>query len=224
MIYCLFEQSGTFKNQFKSLGHDAQDFDILNDFGETDNVIDLYSEITKAYGGGKSMFDNIKHEDLILAFFPCIRFEAQILLHFRGESRQQKNKKIKKKLETDLKLHSELHENYCILTKLVIVCINKNLRLIVENPYSEQSYLSRYWACKPSIIDKDRSRRGDYYKKPTQYFFINIEPTNNIVMDYMEEVPTQKTIAKTSDKVQRSMISKEYAMRFIKEFIGVENI
>ena len=54
MIHCLFEQSGTFKNQFKALGYEAQDYDILNDFGETDNVIDLYAEIESAYGGARA--------------------------------------------------------------------------------------------------------------------------------------------------------------------------
>ena len=44
-VHCLFEQSGTFKNQFKNLGINAIDYDILNDFGETDRVIDLFSEI-----------------------------------------------------------------------------------------------------------------------------------------------------------------------------------
>lgn len=44
-VHCLFEQSGTFKNEFKKLGIDAEDYDILNDFGETDHVIDLFAEI-----------------------------------------------------------------------------------------------------------------------------------------------------------------------------------
>lgn len=47
--HCLFEQSGTFKNEFKKLGYEAYDYDVLNDFGETDYVIDLYKEIEKAY-------------------------------------------------------------------------------------------------------------------------------------------------------------------------------
>ena len=45
MVYCFFEQSGTFKNEFKKLGVDAIDLDILNDFGETDKIIDLFAEI-----------------------------------------------------------------------------------------------------------------------------------------------------------------------------------
>ena len=51
-FHCFFEQSGTFKNEFKKLGYDAEDYDILNDFGETDHVIDLFAEIEKAYEGG----------------------------------------------------------------------------------------------------------------------------------------------------------------------------
>ena len=57
--HCFFEQSGTFKNEFKKLGYKAFDYDILNDFGETDYVIDLYEEIKKAYLGLKSIFDKI---------------------------------------------------------------------------------------------------------------------------------------------------------------------
>ena len=43
--HCLFEQSGTFKNEFKKLGYDAFDYDILNEYGQTDYQIDLYKEI-----------------------------------------------------------------------------------------------------------------------------------------------------------------------------------
>lgn len=41
----LFEQSGTFKNEFKKLGIEAYDYDILNDYGETDYQLDLFQEI-----------------------------------------------------------------------------------------------------------------------------------------------------------------------------------
>lgn len=49
--HCLFEQSGTFKNEFKKLGIEAYDYDILNDYGQTDFQIDIFSEIEKSYGG-----------------------------------------------------------------------------------------------------------------------------------------------------------------------------
>ena len=47
--HCLFEQSGTFKNEFIKLGIPAEDYDIQNNFNQTDHVIDLFGEIEKAY-------------------------------------------------------------------------------------------------------------------------------------------------------------------------------
>ena len=74
-VHCFFEQSGTFKNEFIKLGIPAEDYDIQNNFGQTDHVIDLFAEIEKAYaGGGGSVFDAISHDDWRTAFFPCIHF------------------------------------------------------------------------------------------------------------------------------------------------------
>ena len=68
VAHCLFEQSGTFKNEFKKLGYEAYDYDIQNEFGETDYVIDLFEEIRGGYDGKPSIFDKISTDDLILAF------------------------------------------------------------------------------------------------------------------------------------------------------------
>lgn len=46
-VHCFFEQSGTFKNEFIKLGIPAEDYDIQNNFGETDHQEDLF----KASGG-----------------------------------------------------------------------------------------------------------------------------------------------------------------------------
>lgn len=43
--HCLFEQSGTFKGEFEKLGIEAYDYDIKNDYGKTDYLVDLFSEI-----------------------------------------------------------------------------------------------------------------------------------------------------------------------------------
>lgn len=51
-VHCLFEQSGTFKNAFKKYGIEAYDYDIQNEFNETDYVTDLFKEIEKKKGGG----------------------------------------------------------------------------------------------------------------------------------------------------------------------------
>ena len=217
-FHCMFEQSGTFKNEFKKLGYNAIDYDIQNEFGETDIVIDLFNEINNAYENKESIFDNIKKDDYILAFFPCVRFEDQIQMGFRGTMFQQKNWSNEQKLEYDLKLHGELTELYQLVTKLAIVCIRKKLPLIIENPYSTTHYLTKYWAIPTKIIDTDRTERGDYFKKPTQYWFINCEPKYNMIME-CQVINERKVIENTHNKTERSMISKDYANRFIREFI-----
>lgn len=77
-VHCFFEQSGTFKNEFIKLGIPAEDYDIQNNFGETDHVVDLFKAIEDAYEGKPSLFDQIRggQEDLIIAFFPCIYFSC----------------------------------------------------------------------------------------------------------------------------------------------------
>lgn len=217
-VYCFFEQSGTFKNEFKKLGYKAYDYDIKDEFNETDKIIDLFFEIEKSFIGQSSIFDNITTNDLIIAFFPCIRFEDQIQLHFRGEAVQMKKWTDEQKLEYDLKLHKELSNFYELVTKLAIVCLRKKIPLIIENPYSTTHYLVKYWAITAKIIDKDRTLRGDFYKKPTQYWFINCEPQQNMILEaYI--INNRKIIEYVHNKAERSLIASEYANRFIREFI-----
>ena len=79
--HCFFEQSGTFKNEFKKLGYEAFDYDILNDFNETDYIIDLYDEIEKSYLGLNSIFDKMqKEEDTIIAFFRVLDLKHKYCL------------------------------------------------------------------------------------------------------------------------------------------------
>jgi len=74
-VHCFFEQSGTFKNEFIKLGIPAIDYDIQNEYGQTDVIIDLFQEINTAYEtNDKSIFDKIDKDDLIIAFYPCIYF------------------------------------------------------------------------------------------------------------------------------------------------------
>lgn len=128
-FHCFFEQSGTFKNEFKKLGYEAIDYDIQNEFNQTDFVIDLYKEIEKAYDYEPSIFDNISTEDYIIAFFPCIRFEDQIQMHFRGTANQMKNWSDIQKLEKDIELHKELHYLYELISKLAIVCLRGGVQV-----------------------------------------------------------------------------------------------
>lgn len=231
-VHCLFEQSGTFKNEFKKLGVAAEDYDIQNDFGETDHVVDLYHEIETAFDGGASIFDDMTKDDLIMSFFPCVRFENQVILYFRGDNYAQKDWTIKQKMEYDIKLMNELSHNYKMVNMLFLVCEEKGLRLIMENPWSEQHFLVRYWCYPAKVIDLDRRLRGDYFQKPTQYWFFNCEPENNFIIEPMNynaveckdaigqinSTHYEKMGAKNA-RVARSMIHHDYASRFIREFI-----
>ena len=236
MVHCLFEQSGTFKNEFKKLGIEAEDYDILNDFGETDHVIDLFAEIRGGYNGEPSIFDTFTKDDLIMAFFPCVRFENQIMMSFRGQAHQLRDWTTTQKMEYCMELQDELTEMYELVNKLFLICIYRGLKLIVENPYSEEHYLRRYWCLPATLIDKDRRLRGDYYRKPTQYWFINCEPKHNFIfeaqpnnaiqnrstsaVEWVTSGVMQKEMGiKCSQRVARSLIHPDYANRFIREHI-----
>lgn len=221
VAHCLFEQSGTFKNEFKKLGIEAYDYDILNDYGETDYQVDLFGQIQKSYEGGYSIFDEFTSEDVVMAFFPCTMFQENNFLMFKGNQYQQRNMNNEQKLDFVIRRHKTLHDFYILLCKLMIVALRKNIKLIVENPYTQPHYLTLLFPVEPTLIDNDRMERGDCYKKPTQYWFLNTEPKNNIMFEIVD-YKQQKVInhLKGSDKQrERSEIHPDYANRFIREFI-----
>lgn len=183
----------------------------------------MFKEIRGGYHNEPSIFDRIKKDDLIFAFFPCTRFEAKVPLWFRGQAKQQKNWDDIKKLEYSMKLHNELHELYELISMLVVVAEKRGLQMIIENPYTQPHYLTSYWCIKPSLIDKNRRMDGDYFEKPTQYWFINCKVQNNLDFEPIEYVP-KKVISKVkkgeySVQTQRSMIHPQYARRFIKQYV-----
>lgn len=228
-VHCFFEQSGTFKNEFIKLGIPAEDYDIQNNFGQTDNVIDLFSEIEKAYGGGQSIFDSITKHDLIVAFFPCIYFCNNNTMYFEGTSKTfNKFKRTGQidKIIQQLIIRSEKRQKfYKTLLTLVYIVYNKGLRLILENPYAfnNLAYLCRNFF-KPTIIDRDRSQRGDKFKKPTGYWFFNCEntigftnqiyPKHPIVIDSYTHSPSSGMC-----NMERSVMTPDYARNFICDFI-----
>lgn len=227
--YCFFEQSGTFKNEFRKLGIEAYDYDILDEYGQTDFQLDLFKEIRGGYEGKPSIFDNITKDDLIIAFFPCVRFEDQIALSFRGQASEIKKWSDKDKMLYDMKLMSELKDLYELVNKMFIICIDRGLRLIMENPYSVQHFLRRYWCLEPSVIDTDRRENGDYFRKPTQFWFLNCTPKNNFLTDgysYNSVGSTWDTLCKDhygdfarNRTEARSFMHPDYANRFIRRYI-----
>ena len=222
-VHCFFEQSGTFKNEFKKLGYDAYDYDIQNNFGETDYVIDLFNEIENAYDDKPSIFDSITSEDLVFAFFPCIYFSSlsQMAISFGCTNYRSLNQRDK----TDKILERSYNRErfFRLAVKMISVCIMREIPIIMENPWSIQTFLKSNFVAAPKLIDNDRSLRGDYFKKPTAYWFFNCDPTHGKTiqrnMNVKRVIDCKHGIKAGMCSEERSMISPDYARNFICDFI-----
>lgn len=222
-VHCFFEQSGTFKNAFRQLGIDAYDYDIRNDFGETDNVFDLFKEIDNAYDGFRSLFDFIHMDDLIMAFFPCIYFNEHNEMYFCGTSYNLRALSPAGKIRAIIDRSDKRQEYYKKVLQLIAVCEVRQLKLVIENPYNAHHYWRFNFPNYPKVIDMNRTLRGDYFKKPTQYIFVGFEPGNGHSlakvhkMEYIEDKPSAPVGGQCS--IERSLISPEYAHNFICDYI-----
>lgn len=245
--WCLFEQSGTFKKEFLKLGFEnAFDCDILNDFGETDYQIDLFADIEKAFKGENgTIFDKMNAGDLIFAFFPCTKFTEKSFLISQTQG-------VFFSTYTDLKRLSYTKEHinkvacyYNHLCELVEIALHKDLKLIIENPNTTLHFLKLCFPFKPQITIQNRAQwGGDYYKKPTNFWFFNCEPKKNFIFENIDNAEPKavehresyfiydshnnkfcKKMKKLNSKerkenqIQKSMISPKFANRFIREFI-----
>lgn len=223
-VWCLFEQSGTFKNEFKKLGYDAVDVDIQNNFGETDYQIDIFSEIEKAYEGGQeSIFGKMTNDDLVLAFFPCIYFCAPSQMNFTWGCINYRNMSYKEKTDAILKRSKDRECFYALAIKMFSVVAERGIRLIMENPWSENTYLKANFIMPPALVDNNRMMRGDYRIKPTAYWYVNCEPTYG--KSYQNDKEKKTHMKSRGSKVaglcseERSLISTDYARNFICDFI-----
>ena len=219
-VYCLFEQSGTFKKEFHKLGIPAFDYDICNDFGETSIQVDLFVEINCAYVHLPSIFDEISPEDLILAFFPCTYFSSNNQMFFEGTNFAWRNLSQIERLDKIIERARVRNDYYVTLLKFCKVVEERQLRCIIENPYNAHHYWRFNFPYRPTVIDMNRRLRGDYFKKPTQYIFINCAPAGKMSMQYDK---TEKFINDVST-VERSMISPDYARNFICDnILGIDS-
>lgn len=118
---------------------------------------------------------------------------------------------------------------FSLSIKMLCVAKERGLRMIMENPWSQQTYLKANFIIAPTLVDSNRRLRGDYYAKPTAYWFINCEPTHGFTeqkdkekRNIMNARPSAKAGVCSED---RSMISPDYARNFICDFIlGKEQI
>lgn len=211
-IHILFEQSGTFKHVFKNEGYKAVDYDIENNFGETDKVVDIFTEIDNYFTIGQpTIFDDMEQQDLIMAFFPCTYFCENNDLIFTAQHANMRNKNIVENLRTieDRELKRAVY--YVKLLQLCEIAEYRGLRLIIENPYSVNHYLYNNFPYKPSVVYYDRRRYGDAYRKPTQFFFINCEPGT---IETAQKPCKPKSVA-YDNGFDRSVISEGFAKHFV---------
>jgi hypothetical protein len=112
-----------------------------------------------------------------------------------------------------------------LLIKLMGVCELTGKRLVVENPWAMQTYLKNGFIKAPSVVDNDRTRRGDFFVKPTAFWFVSCEPTNGFTyqptdMSKVKNVRDAKGAKQAGIcSEERSMISPDYARNFICDFI-----
>ena len=237
-VHCFFEQSGTFKNEFIKLGIPAEDYDIQDNFGQTDHVIDLFPEIEEGYEGRPSIFDHITPDDLVMAFFPCIRF-CNIAEYNQRLSREQWIRRgiPRPRIWQMLKKQAdERHHFYILALKMHAVVETRGLRMIMENPWNVTNYTNYFWFMRPTVIDTDRTRRGDWFHKPTAYWFLGCEPTHGETLQPTPREQRRVTgVGESAEKrrrsnaarqgrsgicsEERSMISPDYARNFICDFI-----
>ena len=230
--HCLFEQSGTFKNEFIKLGIPAEDYDIQNHFNQTDHVIDLFGEIEKAYternrtkqNNCSSVFDGMSSDDVIIAFFPCIYFETLQMTYYQLTCLNNRHKPKTERINDAIERLEKRTYFHTLLYKLLFIAEHDNLKLVIENPATKPSYLIGMQNFpNPTFIDKNRMERGDYFVKPTAYWFVNFEMTYGFTRQNDKE---QKIINKCKQGIkagicseERSMISPDYARNFICDFI-----
>ena len=222
-VHCFFEQSGTFKREFIKLGIPAEDYDIQNNFGETDHTDDLFAEIDKAWDEQPSIFDTIdKDNDLVIVFFPCIFFSQQNTTFFDATNINWQYDTTKIKHDKVLLRSRERQLFYEKALKMFTVCDIRGIRLVVENPYSTVHFLHNNFPYKPAVIDKNRRKRGDYFAKPTQYWFVNCKPTEGQSYQTPKMIRTVNGLSGHDGSLcdeDRSLISPDYARNFICDFI-----
>ena len=118
---------------------------------------------------------------------------------------------------------------YSLAIKMLAVAKIRGIRLIMENPWSMQTYLKANFILPPTFIDTDRSLRGDNFKKPTAYWYINCDPTHGFTEQKTGQtkriLDTKSASRKGLCSEDRSMISPDYARNFICDFIlGKEQV
>lgn len=173
--------------------------------------------------GGASIFDSITCDDLIMAFFPCIYFSSLSQMEMSLTDVNKRKMPMRDRYNFVLTRSRNRQHFLELLIKLMGVCELSGKRLIVENPWAMQTYLKNGFIKAPALIDNNRALRGDYFHKPTAYWYVNCQPTYGMTIQKDKEVKRVRDAKGAAHagicSEERSMISPDYARNFICDFI-----
>lgn len=162
-----------------------------------------------------------------MAFFPCIYFCCLSQMDMSWTAKNYRKMSGREATDKILERSHNREQYFALLVKMLQVARERGLRLIFENPYSMQTFLKNGFVLSPAVVDNDRKTRGDYFTKPTAYWYINCDPTNGRSFQapaekkrLMWEKPNPQAGLCSEE---RSMIHPDYARNFICDFIlGIE--
>lgn len=158
-----------------------------------------------------------------MAFFPCIYFSSLSQMEMSLTDVNKRKMPLADRYEFVINRSRQRQQFLELLIKLMGACELRGLRLIVENPWAMQTYLKNGFIKAPSLVDNNRTLRGDYFVKPTAYWFINATPTHGMTIqkDKKSKPVRDARPAKQAGicSEERSMISPDYARNFICDFI-----
>lgn len=223
-VHCFFEQSGTWKKAFATFGITAFDYDVENQFNQTDYQMDLFDEINVTYdyltgvhdAGLSLCFRLIEPKtDLIVAFFSCTYFCEVNMMYFTADTVNYRDMSKTDVLPLIMERADKQNDFYKLLLKFCYIVERLKIRCIIENPYSKLHFLTNHFPYK-EYIDRKRSTRGDNMDKPTRYYFINCEPYSLTTYQKSDFILKQRNM---NHGILRSCMSQDYAEKFIADVI-----
>ena len=221
-VHCLFEQTGTFRDEFRALGFRSFDYDIENGFQTTDFQVNLLNDIQAAYLKRKSVIGKFGPRDFVMAFFPCTYFNQANRLMLRMDDYLKKDQSDAQKIRSIIKRAKMVFLYYERLNQLLAVSLRNGFPMIIENPCTGSLIRSTFYR-EPDIIDSNRAEFGDDFRKPTCYWFVNCRPMCSAWNNGYKASQAKHTVFNGARGFGRSMITKDYARNFIRVAIMGED-
>ena len=222
--HTLFEQTNTFRDALRRLGFSAQSYDLPGT--PADHGADLLEAIRARHSVEPSALDRIGRGDWVFAFFPCTYFSMGGLTNWTLTGKVKRNGAGKPIPSEYIEERRRNRALYLVRFKqLLAIGEREGWQLVVENPASSlaKSGLEPLPPCQ--FVIRDRSRWGDIYKKPTAFWFVNVEAPK--VMPYpdfdairnsrllRDKIRSETRIRKSAEYKSPGGIANHFAERII---------